>query len=125
MKRSVKMTSTMRPRRGEIWIVSFDPTLGAEIKKERPAVVVDVPEVGKLPLHIVVPVTEWNAGYAALPWHTKLKSSLLNGLSKDSSADSFQVKSVSVIRFKNRIGEVSSEELENIIAGIALCVGYD
>jgi len=119
------MTSTIRPRRGEIWIVSFDPTLGAEIKKERPAVVVDVPEVGKLPLHIVVPVTEWNAGYAALPWHTKLKSSLLNGLSKDSSADSFQVKSVSVIRFKNRIGEVSSEELENIIAGIALCVGYD
>lgn len=124
MKRSVKMTSTTQPRRGEIWIVSFDPTLGAEITKDRPAVVVDVPEVGKLPLRIVVPVTGWDAGYAALPWHTKLEPSSLNGLSKDSSADSFQVKSVSVIRFKSRVGEVSSEELENIIAGVALCVGY-
>ncbi len=125
MKRSVKMTSTTRPRRGEIWIVTFDPTLGAEITKEQPAVVVDVPEVGKLPLHIVVPVTEWNAGYAMLPWHTKLEPSSLNGLSKDSSADSFQVKSVSVKRFKSKVGEVSPEELENITAGIALCVGYD
>ena len=124
MKHSVKMTSTTPPCRGEIWIVSFDPTLGAEITKDRPAVVVNVPEVGKLPLHIVVPVTEWDARYAALPWHTKLEPSALNGLSKDSSADSFQVKSVSVIRFKSRVGEVSSEELENIIAGIALCVGY-
>jgi len=119
------MTSTTSPCRGEIWIVRFDPTLGAEIKKDRPAVVVDVPEVGKLPLHIVVPVMQWNARYAALPWHTKLEPSSLNGLSKDSSADSFQVKSVSVIRFKSRVGEVSSEELENIIAGIALCVGYN
>ena len=124
MKHSVKMTSTTRPCRGEIWIVSFDPTLGAEITKDRPAVVVNVPEVGRLPLHIVVPVTEWDAAYAALPWHTKLEASALNGLSKDSSADSFQVKSVSVMRFESRIGEVSSEELENIIAGIALCVGY-
>ena len=83
------MTSTTPPCRGEIWIVSFDPTLGAEIAKDRPAVVVDVPEVGKLPLHIIVPVTQWNAGYAVLPWHTKLEPSALNGLTKASSADSF------------------------------------
>ena len=95
------------------------------MSKERPAVVVDVPEVGKLPLHIVVPVTVWNARYSTLPWHTKLVSSPSNGLDKDSSADSFQVKSVSVGRFKRRIGRVSSEELKNIIAGIALCVGYE
>ena len=118
------MTSTTRPCRGEIWIVGFDPTLGVEITKDRPAVVVNVPEVGRLLLHIVVPVTEWDAGYATLPWHTKLEASALNGLSKDSSADSFQVKSVSVMRFESRVGEVSSEELKNIIAGIALCVGY-
>ncbi len=28
------------PRRGEIYLVSFDPTLGAEIKKTRPALVI-------------------------------------------------------------------------------------
>ena len=119
------MTSTILPARGEIWIVSFDPTVGAEITKDRPAVVVDVPEVGKLPLHIVIPVTEWNTRYAALPWHTKLEASVSNGLSKDSSADSFQVKSVSVSRFRRKLGKVSSEELKNIVAGIALCIGYE
>ena len=86
---------------------------------------VSVPEVGKLPLRIVVPVTEWDTRYAALPWHTKLEPSALNGLSKDSSADSFQVKSVSVSRFKRKLGKVSAKELENIVAGIALCVGYE
>ena len=28
------------PKRGEIWLVNFDPTVGAEIKKVRPAVVI-------------------------------------------------------------------------------------
>ena len=119
------MTSTIVPARGEIWLVSFDPTVGAEITKDRPAVVVDVPEGGKLPLHIVFPVTQWNTRYAVLPWHTKLEPSVSNGLSKDSSADSFQVKSVSLNRFKRKLGNVSSEELENIVAGIALCIGYE
>ncbi|MEA5619359.1 type II toxin-antitoxin system PemK/MazF family toxin [Cronbergia sp. UHCC 0137] len=27
------------PKRGEIWLVNFDPTVGAEIKKVRPAIV--------------------------------------------------------------------------------------
>ncbi|MBI3454355.1 MAG: type II toxin-antitoxin system PemK/MazF family toxin, partial [Candidatus Rokubacteria bacterium] len=28
-----------RPRRGEVYLVNFDPTVGAEIKKTRPALV--------------------------------------------------------------------------------------
>ena len=28
------------PRRGDIWLVDFDPTLGAEIQKTRPALVI-------------------------------------------------------------------------------------
>jgi mRNA interferase MazF len=29
-----------RPRRGEVYLVSFDPTIGSEIKKTRPALIV-------------------------------------------------------------------------------------
>ena len=29
-----------RPKRGEIWLVSFDPTIGAEIRKTPPAVII-------------------------------------------------------------------------------------
>ena len=33
-------TAVARPRRGELWLVALDPTLGSEIRKTRPAVVV-------------------------------------------------------------------------------------
>ncbi|MFB8796277.1 MAG: type II toxin-antitoxin system PemK/MazF family toxin [Microcoleus sp.] len=32
-------TNSPSPKRGDIWLANFDPTLGAEIKKIRPAVV--------------------------------------------------------------------------------------
>jgi len=38
------------PKRGDVWLVHFDPTVGAEIRKVRPAVVVSVAGVGRLPL---------------------------------------------------------------------------
>jgi len=80
--------------------------------------------VGRLALYIVVPITEWDERYSAFPWHTKLPQTPTNGLGKESSADSFQVKSVSEKRFVTKRGEVSKEQLDNIVAAIALCVGY-
>jgi mRNA interferase MazF len=55
------------PKRGEIWQVRFDPASGAEIRKVRPAVVVSVDAVGRLPLRIVVPITDWQPRYASFP----------------------------------------------------------
>lgn len=91
--------------------------------KTRPAVVVNPPSVGRLPLRIVVPVTGWDAKYATVPWLVYLKPTNRNGLSKDSAADCFQVKSVSVERFVNRLGVVRADDIEEISAAIALCVG--
>ncbi len=34
------MAGHSRPRRGEVWLVSLDPTIGHEVKKSRPAIVV-------------------------------------------------------------------------------------
>jgi len=112
------------PKRGEVWRVNFDPPRGAEICKTRPAVVVSTDEVGKLPLRIVVPVTEWKPRYAHFPWMIHLPASRGNGLSKDSGADTFQVKSVSVRRFVERTGTLSADEMNEIAAAVALCVGY-
>ena len=53
------MSIAPTPKRGEVWLIDFDPTVGAEIRKVRPAVVLTVPGVGRLPLQIVVPLTEW------------------------------------------------------------------
>lgn len=111
------------PVRGEIWMVRFDPVTGAEMGKTRPAVVINLPAVGKLPLRIVVPITEWKPAYAVAPWLVYLKPAKTNGLSKDSAADAFQVKSVSIDRFVSKAGGVTADQLEQISAAVALCVG--
>ncbi|MFT7615483.1 MAG: mRNA interferase MazF [Candidatus Woesearchaeota archaeon] len=48
-------------RRGEIWLVNFDPSLGHEIQKSRPAIIIQN-DVGnaKSPLTVVVPLTSRN-----------------------------------------------------------------
>ena len=82
------MTSSNIPKRGEVWIVDLNPTRGAEMQKQRTAVVLSCDGIGKLPLHIIVPITEWQPSFAATHWFQKLVPNKKNGLSKDSGADS-------------------------------------
>lgn len=110
--------------RGEVWEVEFRPAVGAEIRKTRPAVVMSVPEVGRLPLCIVVPVTEWKPAFGQLSWFVRLPRAPENGLQKESGADAFQVKSVSEGRLLRKLGHITAEQTEQIAAAIALCVGY-
>ena len=116
-------SKTNAPTRGEIWVVRFDPVEGAEMAKKRPSAVVSLPTVGRLPLRIIVPITHWKPSYAMVPWLVYLKPNKTNGLTKDSAADAFQVKSVSLQRFENKIGTVTADQLEQISAAVALCVG--
>ncbi len=111
------------PNRGEVWWIQFDPSVGSEQRKTRPAVVMNVPAVGKLPLRIVVPITEWDPKWATVPWLVHLKATSRNGLTKDSAADCFQVKSVSLQRFGSKMGLLTADEIEQIAASVALCVG--
>lgn len=117
------MARAPRPQRGEIWSVQFDPSVGAEIRKLRPAVVASVDSIGRLPLRIVVPLTDWQSSFDALPWFVLIPSSSTNGLIKDSGADAFQVKSVSENRLVRCIGNVTADQMDEIAAAIALCVG--
>jgi mRNA interferase MazF len=55
-------------RRGQVWNVEFDPQVGAEIRKVRPAVIMTVPGISRLPLHIVVPITTGNPGFSRFFW---------------------------------------------------------
>ena len=117
------MVTMAGPTRGEIWLVRFDSSLGAEIRKLRPAVVVNVDSVGRLPLRIVVPVTDWKPAFAGLSWLVHLPMPPANGLAKDSAADAFQVKSVSEARFARRLGVVTPAQVEEIASAVAMCVG--
>ncbi|WP_076606192.1 type II toxin-antitoxin system PemK/MazF family toxin [Cystobacter fuscus] len=115
--------STPEPKRGEIWWVNFDPSAGAEIQKTRPALVVSADGLGKLPLRIVVPITDWKPNHANSHWFVEIQPNPSNGLSKASGADAFQVKSVSLRRFRDKVGVVTAAQLEDVAAAIAICVG--
>ncbi len=98
----------------EIWLVNFNPTVGAEIKKKRPAIIVNDDSIGILPLRVIVPITDWNERYISADWMVKITPDTINNLSKDSTADCFQVKSVSTDRFDKCIGVVSEEDFKKI-----------
>lgn len=106
-------------RRGEIWLINLDPTVGAEIRKTRPAVVVSDNAVGILPLKVIVPITDWKDRYAIAPWMVRLEPDRTNGLSKPSAADAFQVRSVAQQRFTQRRGSISDDELRQITKALA------
>ncbi len=110
------------PRRGEVWIVDFDPSLGSEQRKRRPAAVLSVPFVGRLPLRIVVPITSTRRPDTM--WLVPIRATAANGLTKDSSADAFQVKSLDQERFVRRIGVLSADEMEEVVAAVAVCIGF-
>ena len=107
-------------RRGEVWRINLDPTVGAEIRKTRPVIIVNDDEIGILPLKVVVPITDWKDRYEEIVWMTKIESNSENGLSKNSSADAFQVRSVSQERFVERLGKVSDENLTEITESLAI-----
>jgi mRNA interferase MazF len=115
---------SLKITRGEIWEVRFDPSEGDEIRKIRPAVVVTAPEAGRMQLQIVVPVTSWQPYFSGYFWMVRLTPTPANGLTKESSADAFQAKSVSIRRFQKKLGMVTNDKLQEIVTAIALCIGY-
>ncbi len=109
----------------EVWLISLDPTVGAEIKKTRPAIIVNDDALGKLPLKIIVPVTDWKSHYKIAPWMVKIESTHKNGLVKESCADCFQVRSVSQNRFVRKLGSITENELNKIKTGLSKVLSID
>ena len=93
-------------RQNKIWLINLDPTVGAEIKKTRPAVIVSDDTLGKLPLKIIVPITDWRESYSIASWMVRILADFENGVTKPSAADCFQVRSISKERFVKKIGSI-------------------
>ncbi|QTA88395.1 type II toxin-antitoxin system PemK/MazF family toxin [Desulfonema magnum] len=100
--------------RGEIWLINLDPTVGAEIKKTRPAVIINDDAVGILPLKVILPLTDWKDRYEIAPWMVKLIPNQHNGLIKNSAIDTFQIRSVSKTRFVQKMGTISQNKMQEV-----------
>jgi mRNA interferase MazF len=113
----------MKPKRGEVWLVEFEPQRGTEIQKTRPAVVLSIKETEKIPIRIVVPVREHKPHHDQISFFTTLHPTRANGLSKVSSVDCTQVKSFALERFIKRLGTVSDTQLREVTEAVGLCIG--
>ena len=91
-------------KQGEIWQIGLDPAIGAEMKKTRPALIINVDALGKLPLKIIAPTKQ-------------------NGLVKLSAVDCFQVRSIAIERFVIRIGFVEPEIITQVQEAISKVIG--
>lgn len=88
--------------------VNLDPTVGAEIKKTRPCLIVSPDEINNyLKTVIIVPLTSVKRD---LPTRIPIKSTKQSGLPNDSYAVLDQLKTVDKLRILSHIGEISESE---------------
>jgi mRNA interferase MazF len=116
--------SSPTPKRGEIWPANFDPTVGTEIQKTRPAVVVSSDAVGRLPIKLVAPLTDWKEYSAPNIWHVRIDPDPSNGLTKASAVDTLQLRGMDQQRFIRKLGQVSPTTMEEIVLAIAAIIEY-
>lgn len=110
--------------RGEVWLINFDPTIGAEIQKTRPGVIISSNSIGILPLRLVAPITGWKDEFKNNIWHIQLSPERGNGLQKDSAIDIIQIRSMDLKRFIKRLGKVSEKILGEITDGLLNILDY-
>lgn len=112
------------PLRGEIWEVNLDPTVGKEINKKRPALVISSDGVGRLPIKVVAPITGWDHSFASTIWHVRIEPDAQNNLSKVSAVDVLQVRGLDYQRFIKLVGKASPQVLEEVVSALAAIVEY-
>lgn len=96
-------------KRGEIWLVALDPTVGSEIKKSRPCVIVSPPELNQhLRTVIVAPMT--SRGFPA-PFRVPLTHAGTKGLIVLD-----QIRTVDQIRLIKRLGAITAKTLSLVLS---------
>ncbi len=119
MARQRTLTS---PRRGEIYLVSFDPTIGAEIKKTRPALIIQNDIANRYsPLTIVCAIS---SQYDEPPYPTEvLIRAPEGGMKVDSVILANQLRSVDRQRLVKRLGSLKPETMEKVDRALKLSLG--
>lgn len=91
-------------KRGDIWLVALDPTVGSEIRKSRPCVVISPPEMHDyLRTVIVAPMT---TGSRPAPFRVTIRFQGKSGLILLD-----QVRTLDQTRLVRRLGAASSATL--------------
>lgn len=105
------MPASSRPRRGEIWLAALDPTLGSEIQKTRPCVVVSPTEMNEhLSTMVVAPMT---TGSRPAPFRIPIAFQRKNGLILLD-----QLRTLDRQRLVKRLGAATPTTLSRVLDGL-------
>lgn len=111
---------THDPRRGEIWLVDLDPTIGAEIQKTRPVVVVSSNAINRLLVRLVAPVTTYQEKHKQRIWAVPVDPTAGTGLDAKSTIMPEQSRCIALERFIHVKGSVPPYVMEELDAALKI-----
>jgi mRNA interferase MazF len=100
--------------RGEVWWIDFNPSIGGEIQKIRPAIIISNNASNKIMNRVqVVPITSNTAKCYPCEAYVEINE-------KVSKAMADQVATVSKIRLKTKIGHISEKNMFDLERAIKI-----
>ncbi len=111
------------PRRGEIYLVAFDPTVGHEIQKTRPALIIqnDVSNEHS-PITIVAAISS-HFGTSPRPREVPLPTGGRSGLKQPSAVILNQIRSIDRLRLEKRLGAVDAATMRKVDDALKISLG--
>ncbi len=105
------------PHQGEVWWVRLDPTVGSEVAKTRPALVVSIEEINRAParLCIVAPITTTPRASAV-----RIELAHARGATRVGYVEPYQIRVVSHDRLASRIGTADTTVRSDVAHRIEL-----
>ena len=109
--------------KGDIIVVGLDPTIGAEMNKTRPCLIVSPDEMNNaLRTITVVPIT---SKARELPTRIMIRATRQSGLDVDSYAVLDQIKTIDKMRIMRVRGRIAESELMEVCETLCTMFAYD
>ncbi len=110
------------PKRGEIYLVNFDPTVGAEIKKTRPALILQNDVANQYsPVTIVAAITsQFKLPLYPTEVHLEVPE---GGMRSDSVVLLNQIRTVDDQRLVRKLGRLKDEAMQKVDRALQISLG--
>ena len=104
-------------KRGEVWWVNFEPSVGGEIRKKRPAVIISNDAANKYLNRVqVIPLT-------SKVEHIYPSEALVGGDNQRNKAMADQLTTVSKQRLSDRMGRLTPEDMRKVEYAVKVQLG--
>ncbi|WP_192843612.1 type II toxin-antitoxin system PemK/MazF family toxin [Leptolyngbya sp. NIES-2104] len=108
------MATSSDYRLGSIWLIRFDPSIGSEIQKTRPGIIVSATAFNQRSRVTVLPITSTTPKAKMLPVMIAIAPSETNGLDVESYAVCIDPATFDKKRLVKRLGQIEIEQIQQI-----------